>query len=152
MSFSILGYVNKKEEISLLPLESNLEGKKAIFGKLREEIKQYGFSIGGNWDYHKGSFDTILWNDSGETIYLRLPFVVTDGELDSYNTHIRFLTPYVIKHVANVGLDFDESSLIDASGFSQFQTPVDTDAKIRDKNKWVYAGEQVVDKVLPYLN
>ncbi|MBD8027968.1 hypothetical protein H9636_15055 [Ureibacillus sp. Re31] len=136
----------------MLKFESELEGKQVEFGSLRDKIKRYGFCLGSYWDYDQGFFDTILYKKNEETIYLRLPFVVTSGMLDSSKAQIQFQTPYVIKHVVNLGLDFDESSLLEATGFSQFQDPVDKDAEIQNKHKWVIAGEQVVDKVLQYIN
>ncbi|KGR77311.1 YugN family protein [Ureibacillus sinduriensis] len=136
----------------MLQFESELEGKHAQFGYLRDKLKNYGFCLGGYWDYDRGFFDAILSRQEGETIYLRLPFVVISGELDSDHAHIQFKTPYVIKHIVNYGLDFDDGSLLDATGFSQFQTPIDTDGNIQNKHKWVQAGEQVVDKVLQYVH
>lgn len=145
--------INWREEIEImLEFESEIKGKHAQFGYLRDKIKRYGFCLGGYWDYNRGFFDTILSKQNGETIYLRLPFVVIDGILDSSNAHIQFQTPYVIKHIVNYGLDFDDSSLLDAAGMSQFQKPIAKDADIQNKNKWVHAGEQVVGKVLNYLN
>ncbi|MCM3389630.1 YugN family protein [Ureibacillus chungkukjangi] len=136
----------------MLQFESELDGKQAQFGYLRNKLKNYGFCLGGYWDYDRGFFDAILSKQDGETIYLRLPFVVISGVLDSDNAYIQFKTPFVIKHIVNYGLDYDESSLLDATGFSQFQTPVDKDGKIENKHKWVHAGEQVVGKVLQYIN
>lgn len=137
----------------MLQIESNIVGKEISFGYLRDHIERHGFTIGGNWEYHKGSFDTILSSGGGETIYLRVPFIVTQGELDFYDAQIRFQNPFVIKHVTNVGLDYDEGSLLDATGASQFQTPLDKDGYIHDKSKWIEIGEQVVaDKVLPYFH
>lgn len=132
----------------MLQLETDLEGKQAYFGQLRDSIQRLGYSIGGNWDYHKGSFDNVLWREAGETIYLRLPFEVLEGDLDHQHAYIRFQTPYVIKHVVNVGLDRDENSLLTSSGFNQFQEPLDKDGKIEDKNRWVHAGEQAVQEIL----
>jgi len=137
----------------LLQFDSKIVGKEIGFGYLRDKIEGHGFTIGGNWEYYKGSFDTVLWKEGGETIYLRVPFIVTEGELDNEDAKIRFQNPFVIKHVANVGLDYDEGSLLDASGVSQFQTPVDKDGHIHDKSRWISAGEQVVEKrVLPYFH
>ena len=138
--------------IYLLELQSAIEGREAHFGYMRDKIGGHGFCIGGNWEYHKGSFDVILWRDSGETIYLRVPFNVTEGELDAYDTRIRFTAPFIIKHITHVGLEYDGSSLLDATGMSQFQTPIDKDAEIHRKNRWVQMGEQVVtDVVLPFV-
>ena len=136
----------------MLQIQSDLEGKLAQFGYLQEKLKPYGFGLGGYWEYDHGYFDTILSKERGETIYLRLPFNVIHGVLDSPSAQIQFKTPYVIKHVLNLGLDFDDGSLLDPTGFSQFQTPIDKDGKIEDSNKWVEAGQQVVGKVLQYIN
>lgn len=137
----------------MLRLETGIVGKEAHFGYLQDQIRDRGFTIGGNWDYDNGCFDNILWSAGGETIYLRVPFNVTEGELDDYDARIRFKTPFVIKHVVHVGLDFDENSLLDATGASQFQTPLDKDGNIEQKNKWVHEGEKVIEEViLPLLH
>ncbi len=136
----------------MLQFDSKIVGKEIGYGYLRDHIIHRGFTIGGNWEYHKGSFDAVLWRGGGETIYLRVPFIVTAGELDNEDAQIRFQKTFVIKHVANVGLDYDEGSLLDATGASQFQTPLDKDGHIHDKSRWIQAGEQVVEeKVLPFF-
>lgn len=135
----------------MLKLQTELEGQKSTFGVVSDCIRELGYHLGGNWDYHKGCFDHILCNEGGETIYIRIPFFVTRGVLDELDASIEFGTPYVIKHVVHVGLDSDESSLLDATGFSQFQQPIDTDGKIIDKNRWIHAGEDAVNKLLDCL-
>ncbi|TQR21414.1 YugN family protein [Psychrobacillus vulpis] len=132
----------------MLQLQTDLEGKMAYFGDLKNRIKSLGYSIGGNWDYHKGSFDSVLWRKEGETIYLRLPFEVLEGDLDHHEAYIKFQTPYVIKHVVNVGLDKDENSLLSTSGFNQFQDPIDKDGQIVDKSRWELAGEKAVEQIV----
>src|SRR5690625_3311373 len=72
--------------------------------------------------YHKGKFDMVLCRNGGETIYIRIPFDVLEGELDRPNAFIQFGKPYVIKHVVNTGLDWDENSLLATTGFNQFQS------------------------------
>ncbi|MEI4770031.1 YugN family protein [Psychrobacillus sp. FJAT-51614] len=136
----------------MLQLHTELEGKKAYFGDLKSRIQNLGYSIGGNWDYHKGSFDNVLHRDGGETIYLRLPFEVLEGDLDHHEAYIRFQTPYVIKHVVNMGLDTDVNSLMTSTGFDQFQDPLDKDGQIVNKNRWAHAGEQAVQQVVQFLN
>ncbi len=131
----------------MLKLQTELEGKQACFGMMKSEFGKQGFCLGGNWDYHTGYFDSILHREGGETIYIRIPFKVLSGELDHFDTSIEFQVPYVIKHIVNIGLDRDESSLVSAS-VNQFQTPLDKDGTIHNKNKWEEAGEQVVQKLL----
>lgn len=136
----------------MLKLQTEIEGKKAYFGHMKDMFRQLGYSFGGNWDYHKGKFDAILWREAGETIYLRVPFYVLHGELDHNNAYIEFKQPYVIKHVVNIGLDSDENSLITASGLNQFQEPLDTDGQIRDKNKWETEGEKAIQQAVESIN
>jgi len=135
----------------MLKLQTELDGKTATFGDVRNCIRELGFHIGGNWDYHKGYFDYVLCREGGETIYVRIPFIATDGELDQHDTLIKFGTSFVIKHVVNIGLDSDDSSLLDATGFSQFQSPVDTDGNISNKNRWIHAGEVAIQDLLDCL-
>lgn len=140
-----------KEGITLLRLQTDLEGKTAFFGDIQDHLKQLGYDLGGNWDYDKGCFDSILSSKEGETIYLRVPFLVLNGELDEYDASIKFQTPYVIKHEVNIGLDKDEHSLASATGFNQFQDPINKDGQIEQKSKWENAGEEAVKQIVRYL-
>lgn len=132
----------------MLKLQTELEGQTASFGVVSDCIRELGYNMGGNWDYDRGCFDHILCQEGGETIYIRIPFAVTEGELDHYEASIKFGTPYIIKHVVHVGLDRDGDSLLDATGFSQFQQPIDKDGKIIDKNRWIHAGEVAVKDLM----
>lgn len=132
----------------MLKLETKLEGQVASFGVVSNCIEELGYHLGGNWDYENGCFDHILCQEGGESIYIRIPFIALVGEIDNFNATIRFGTPYVIKHVVNIGLDSEGSSLLDATGFSQFQKPLDKDGKIVDKNRWIHAGEVAVENLL----
>lgn len=137
----------------MIKLQSSIEGKKADFGLVREMFTSHGCSFCSNFEYDQGKFDTILWREGGETIYLRIPFNVLDGVLDYANTYIEFGTPYVIKHVVNIGLDYDENSLMTATtGLNQFQEPLDKDGYIRDKSSWKKAGEEKIEQVLNSMN
>lgn len=132
----------------MLKLQTGLEGQTASFGVVSDCIRELGYHMGGNWDYDRGCFDHILCQEGGETIYIRIPFIVTEGELDHYEASIKFGTPYIIKHVVHIGLDQDGDSLLDATGFSQFQQPIDKDGKIIDKNRWIHAGEVAVKDLM----
>lgn len=132
----------------MLQLNTSIEGKRANFGHARERFHSLGCSFCSNFDYHQGKFDAVLWREAGETIYLRIPINVVKGELDHSNAVIEFGTPFVIKHVVNIGLDYDENSLLTATtGMAQFQNPIDEDANIRDKSRWVKAGEEAVEQI-----
>lgn len=137
--------------IFLLLLETDIEGQQLNFGYARKRLKKFGIVMGDNWDYDRGIFDGILHREGGETIYLRLPFTVVDGELDHRNAMIEFQQPFIIKHVVNLGLDKDENSLLSVTGFNQFQKPLDKDGYIHDKSKWEEFGEDIVGDILHRL-
>ncbi|MGX2958564.1 YugN family protein [Peribacillus sp. JNUCC 23] len=116
-------------------------------------FNSYGCSFCSNFEYDQGKFDAVLWREGGETIYLRIPFNILTEALDHSNASIEFGTPYVIKHVVNIGLDYDENSLLTAStGLNQFQEPLDKDGDIRDKSRWVKAGEETIEQILHSMN
>ncbi|MGZ4160331.1 MAG: staygreen family protein [Neobacillus sp.] len=76
-----------------------------------------------------------------------------DGALDHPSALIQFGTPFVIKHVVNIGLDHDENSFISGTtGLDQFQTPLDNDGYIYDKSRWTKAGEEAIQQVYSSIN
>jgi hypothetical protein len=110
----------------------------AAFTDARDQLAVSGFTIGGNWDYDRGSFDREL--DEDGKVWLRLPFRVTSGELDAeksaQDTLIRFESPFVLKHLYEEGIDRDA---VGAGMLNQFQDPADADAEIEPE--WVEAGQ-----------
>ncbi|MGM8366194.1 YugN family protein [Virgibacillus sp. W0181] len=135
----------------MIKLDSDITGRQTYFGQVQNMCKQHGYCLAGNWEYDRGHFDAVLWREGGESIYVRIPFNVIKGELDRHDAQLEFSTPYIIKHVVNVGLDRDENSLLSAVGFNQFQKPLDTDGHIDNKDKWVDAGEQAVQHFMKYI-
>lgn len=135
----------------MLYLDTDIEGKQMYFGEARKMLKQHGFDLGGGWEYDGGLFDGVMHREGGETIYVRIPFQVLEGELDKSNALIEFEKAVVIKHIVNIGLDKDESSLMTVSGLAQFQEPVDKDAQIFDKSKWQEFGEEAIGDILNQL-
>jgi hypothetical protein len=137
----------------MIKLNSIIEEKKANFGAVRNVFHSHGCSFCSNFDYDQGKFDAVLWREGGETIYLRVPFYVLEGELDHSNAYIQFGTPYVIKHVVNIGLDYDENSFLTATtGLAQFQEPLDKDGYINDKSRWAKAGEETIERIVNSMN
>ncbi|WP_453990892.1 YugN family protein [Bacillus nitroreducens] len=132
----------------MIPLNSVIEGKKANFGAVRDIFDSHGCSFCSNFEYDQGKFDAVLWRENGETIYLRVPFFVVDGMLDHSSAQIQFGTPYIIKHIVNFGLDYDQNSFVTATtGLDQFQTPLDKDGHISDKSRWEQAGIETVEQI-----
>lgn len=135
----------------MIRLQTGLEGRKTNYGIMRNRLEESGYHLGGNWDYHTGYFDRVLNREEGETIYIRAPFDVITGMLDEDSASIQFGTPYIIKHVVNIGFDGEESSLL-TSTFNQFQEPLDKDGRIADKSKWQEIGVREVDRLLAILD
>ncbi|MDA3130212.1 YugN family protein [Aliibacillus thermotolerans] len=129
-------------------LDSELEGKEGTFGAIFSPLEKIGFHLGDNWDYDHGSFDALLWREKGESIYLRTPFDVMEGELDHFDAIIQFQRPYIIKHVVNIGLDHDGNALLTSTGLEQFQAPIDKDGRIQDKSKWEEVGQRALHKLM----
>lgn len=132
----------------MIHLETDMEGKQMYFGQAEKTLKEFGLSMGGGWEYHSGMFDGIMHREEGETIYIRLPFQVIEGELDRRDAFIEFKKPFVIKHVVNIGLDKDENALLTTTGLNQFQEPLDKDGYIHDKSKWQEFGEEAIGDIL----
>lgn len=132
----------------MIQFESGIEGKQMYFGFAERNLKRFGFYIGGSWEYDRGFFDRILQRDGGETIYVRLPFFVLEGELDRDDAWIEFQKPFVIKHVVHTGIETDPNTLLTTTGLNQFQKPLDKDGHIRDKSKWVEFGEEAIGDIL----
>lgn len=130
----------------MIELQTNLPGKKVIYGDACKVLEEYGLSMGGNWDFDRGMFDGILYDDGNDKIYLRLPFSVLDGMLDDEATLIKFEKPFIVRHILNIGLDNEESQLLTAVGLEQFQSPDAPDAPIY-REEWVIKGEEVVSHV-----
>lgn len=137
--------------VKLLKLDTAIEGKRALFGDAWRLFKSHNFFFCHNFDYDQGKFDSLLYRDGPESIYIRVPFFVVEGELDQRSAFIEFGQPYVIKHIVNFGLDWDENSLLTASGLNQFQKPLDKDAYIVDKSRWAEAGEEKVERVAQFF-
>ena len=126
----------------MIELKTNLPGKKSLFGDACKILGEHDIQMGGNWDFDRGNFDSILNKDGNDTIYLRIPFHVIDGELDEDSAMIEFDVPFIINHVINIGLDDDDSPVLAAVGLDQFQTPDDKDGPIVYDEKWVIEGEK----------
>lgn len=130
----------------MIELKSTLPGKKALFGDACKILGEHGIEMGGSWDFDNGHFDAILNQDSDDTMYMRIPFVVVDGMLDDDNAFIEFGTPFIIRHLLNIGLDDDDSPVLAAAGLDQFQTPDNPDAPIVYSEKWVLEGEELLSR------
>lgn len=131
----------------MIPISSNIEGKQKRLTEIQGDLALHKFTLGGNWDYNRGSFDRALDNEN--KVWLRIPFQVTDGHLDSEQSesiaHIRFEQPYVLKHLYNEGNDPEASVRVVGVMFDQFQSPVNPDADI--EQHWIERGTELMREV-----
>ncbi|GMK38702.1 hypothetical protein PCCS19_17560 [Paenibacillus sp. CCS19] len=121
----------------MITLHSDIEKREYEFAEAKEKLSSAQFTLGGNWEYDRGSFDRAL--DEEHKVWIRLPFVATAGSIDSEradnNATIRIGQPYVLKHLYKEGNDEEASVRVVGSLFDQFQSPTDPDAHI--EAKWV---------------
>lgn len=128
-------------------IPSSLTSQEQEFVIVKNDLTEHGFALGGSWDYDHGSFDCAL--DAKHQVWLRLPFDVTNGNLDSESQEIdatiRFGEPYVLKHVYNEGLDKEAQPRVLGAMIDQFQDPVDKDAKI--ESHWIDEAKSKLRRV-----
>ncbi|GGD74674.1 YugN family protein [Paenibacillus nasutitermitis] len=119
----------------MIPLSSNLESLEHEFTHMKNVLEGHEFALGGGWSYEGGSFDRFL--DEAHKVWLRLPFQVitgtVDSESDDHHALIRMGRPFVLKHVYNEGLDEDTEVRVMGGLINQFQEPVDPDAEIEPR-------------------
>lgn len=116
----------------MLELHSSISGRTVDLAEARMKTEAAGFVLGGNWEYDGGFFDKAL--DEQNMVWLRLPFEVTQGSLDSEQKQpvgtVRFGTPFVLKHVYEEGVDREAAPGLLSSFVNQFQQPADPDDKV----------------------
>lgn len=138
----------------MLEFTSRIEGKQAYYGDIRDSFEREGFHLCGNWEYYSAFFDSILSENDGETIYVRLPVYVKRGKLDHADAFLTFGRPFLIKHINHVGFVETDSdfSILDITGLRQFREPKETDAHIEQERKWKEIGEKAVERLHDYVH
>ncbi|XID93289.1 YugN family protein [Paenibacillaceae bacterium WGS1546] len=128
-------------------LPSPLASKVRDYLSERERLAEHGFTLGGNWDYMRGSFDCAL--DDDRQVWLRLPFEVTsgslDGESDTNGTDIRYGQPFVLKHVYREGPDKEASPGAIGTVFNQFSDPLDPDGEVEPE--WIEKAKSKLNRI-----
>lgn len=131
----------------MIPISSELEGQEKKFTEMHALLAEHRFALGGSWDYHSGSFDRPL--DEKHEVWLRIPFQVTDGNIDSEmsenNARIRFGTPYLLRHLYREGNDPEASLRVFGALFDQFQSPADPDAEM--DSRWIDEGKSLLSRI-----
>lgn len=138
----------------MLQVTSDIEGKQAYYGAIRNGFEKEGFHICGNWEYYEAFFDSILFQNENEKMYLRLPVKVLQGKLDRNDAYLEFGRPFLIKHIMHTGLVEDEFefNMLNLTGISQFREPFDPDDRIEHQARWTQAAEQAINRIKPYIH
>ena len=136
----------------MISIQSEIEGKEARYGDIKEPFSQEGFVLGGSWDFDGGYLDCELDKEEGETVYLRIPVKVVQGQLDEADARLRFLQPFLVRHVVNLGISDGESEGGPLeSAFVQFQTPLETDGEIHHQDLRIDKGKKAIQRIFPYV-
>ncbi|CAM4269073.1 YugN-like family protein [Paenibacillus alkaliterrae] len=129
----------------MIPISSVLESREQHFIDTLQLLETQHFTLGGNWDYDKGFFDRPL--DEAHKVWLRIPFEVTNGNIDNEATDnealIRLGTPYVLKHEYREGNDPEASVRVAGALFDQFQSPSNADAEVEPH--WIEEAKQALN-------
>ncbi|QDP40950.1 YugN-like family protein [Radiobacillus deserti] len=128
----------------MIPIASSLENKVFSLYELEKQLKPLGYVIGGNWDYDEGAFDYQMADEDGYE-YLRIPFKVESGMLDSPGATVRLGSPFVLAHIYQDGVDDHADNGALQGMINQFQSPVDSDADISEK--YVNRGKKLIKQL-----
>ncbi|MBS4190745.1 YugN-like family protein [Bacillus sp. FJAT-49705] len=128
----------------MIEIPSEVEGKSYDLYKLEQVLKPIGYSIGGNWDYDKGSFDYKIDSKDGYQ-FLRLPFTAIYGQLDEKGCTVALGRPFLLSHQYEEGLDDQSSTAVFSGSFNQFSEPVDKDARFPEE--YVRVGKSLVKEL-----
>ncbi|MBO8173354.1 MAG: hypothetical protein H0Z33_15905 [Bacillaceae bacterium] len=137
----------------MYPVESNIEGKQARYGDIRKKLEEEGFVLGENWDYQAGFLDGVLKQEYDNTLYLRIPVEVVEGELDSDDALLRAGTPFLLKHRVNTGYSqgHTENPTYDPlqAGYlvNQFQEPLDRDEELDNVDYWAEQARHRLSRI-----
>lgn len=132
----------------LIEIPSKIEGRNYQLYELEKKLKPIGYSIGGNWDYDRGSFDYKI-DDSDGYQFLRVPFYAVDGQLDSPGCTVAFGRPFLLSHQYEDGLDNEVDSSNLTASFNQFQEPENKDAAVPEK--YLDIGKMLVSELESFL-
>ncbi len=128
-------------------ISSKIENIKQSYAEAESLLHEFGFILGGNWDYQHGYFDKHL--DDKHTVWLRIPFQVISGTLEgdtfATDTAIQLGLAFVLHHQYNEGLDPKAEVHVVGALWDQFQTAVDADADVQEK--WVKQASEVLQQV-----
>lgn len=122
-------------------MSSKLEGKTFGLFDLETKLKPVGYMIGGGWDYDHGTFDYKIDDKDGYQ-FLRVPFKAVDGSLDTDGVRVKIMTPYLLSHKYEDGIDHEGNIGNLSASFNQFAEPEDPDAEF--PQEYISFGKSLV--------
>ncbi|ADU31617.1 YugN-like family protein [Evansella cellulosilytica] len=133
----------------MIEVQSLLENKEFQLHDLEQKLKPLGYVIGGGWEYDHGYFDYKL-EDNGTYLFVRLPFVAVNGDLDTKGVSVRLGRPFLLSHDYEAELDHDNEEDPNPL-FNQFSAPRNPDATF--PAEWIQTGrEQIRELEVVILN
>lgn len=87
----------------MFQIPSTLENLILNYDDAKKKLTQFGFLVGGNWDFRIGYFDYLL-DAKHHSGYLRIPFQVHKGSIEDKNGVIRLGTPIVLANKIQNGM------------------------------------------------
>ncbi|WP_040983230.1 YugN family protein [Oceanobacillus jeddahense] len=118
----------------MIALHTNLSGKQGVFLKLKLHLKELGFTIVENSNYH-GYFNGLLSSQEERKLYLYLPYQVLQEEHNQPSVQIEFGNPQIIHHADN-------------RHFYSFQAYLHKP----DFYDWKLKGEQAVQQIINHID
>ncbi|CEI82242.1 MULTISPECIES: YugN family protein [Oceanobacillus] len=118
----------------MIALHTNLPGKQGVFLKLKLYLKELGFTIAENSNYH-GYFNGLLSSQAERKLYLYLPYRVLQEEHNQPSVQIEFGNPQIIHHA-------------DIRYFDSFQAYLHKP----DLYDWKLKGEQAVQQIINHID
>lgn len=125
----------------MIEISSKLEGKTFGLFDLETKLKPEGYMIGGGWDYDHGTFDFKIDDNEGYQ-FLRIPFKAVDGSLDTDGVMVKMMTPYLLSHKYEDGIDREGNIGNVSASFNQFAEPEDPDAEF--PQEYIAYGKSLV--------
>jgi len=124
----------EKEKLKMIALHTNLPGKQGVFLKLNLHLKELGFTIVENSNYH-GYFNGLLSSQAERKLYLYLPYQMLQEEHNQPSVQIEFGNPQIIHHADNRHFDSSQAYLHKS-----------------DLYDWKLKGEQAVQQIINHID
>ncbi|WP_186576429.1 YugN-like family protein [Aquibacillus kalidii] len=128
----------------MIPISSSLENKVFPLYELEKQLKPLGYVVGGSWDYDEGAMDYKMADEDGYQ-FLRIPFKVEEGMLDSPGAIVRLGAPFILTHKYQDDVEAHADNGVLQGSVNQFQSPIDPDSDV--PTKYVEKGKRLIEQI-----